>query len=79
MLSLFTVVESKLLKQAGLEKAQRGSTSTIQNKVCFEIFSVRCFIYLAYWEGIDFCGFSACCGTPQAIGSFLRNKFNEEF
>ena len=35
--SLFTVVESELLKQAGLEKAQRGSSSTIQNKVCFEI------------------------------------------
>ena len=28
MLSLFTVVESKLLTQAGLEKAQRGSTTT---------------------------------------------------
>ena len=33
ILVLFTVVESELLKQAGLEKAQRGSTSTVQNKV----------------------------------------------
>ena len=31
------------------------------------------FISLAYWEEIDFCGYSVCCGTPQAIGSFLRN------
>ena len=37
MLSFFTVVESKLLKQAGLEKAQQGSTTTVSNKVCFEI------------------------------------------
>ena len=33
MLSFFTIVESKLLKQAGLEKAQQGSTSIVQNKV----------------------------------------------
>ena len=33
MLALFTIVESKLLKQVGLEKAKQGSTSTIQNKV----------------------------------------------
>ena len=33
MLVLFAVVESKLLTQTGLEKAQRGSNSTVQNKV----------------------------------------------
>ena len=33
MLVLFAVVESKLLTQVGLEKSQRGSTSTIWNKV----------------------------------------------
>ena len=33
----FTIVDSKLPKQAGLEKAQRGSTTTVWNKVCFEI------------------------------------------
>ena len=33
MLVLFTVVESELLKQVGLEKSHRGSTSTVQNKV----------------------------------------------
>ena len=32
MLVLFAFVERKLLAQAGLEKNQRGSTSTIQNK-----------------------------------------------
>ena len=37
MLVLFAVVESILLTQAGLEKAQRGSTSTVQSKVSFEI------------------------------------------
>ena len=37
-------------------------------------FSVRFCISLAYWEGIDFYGFSICCGTPQAIGSFLHNR-----
>ena len=39
--------------------------------------SVRCFISLAYWEGIDFCGFSVYCGTPQAIGSFLRDRIDD--
>ena len=32
------------------------------------------FISLAYWEGIDFYGYSVCCGTPQAIEIFLRNN-----
>ena len=36
-LPFFTVVESKLPKQVGLEKAQQGSTTTIRNKVCFKI------------------------------------------
>ena len=40
-------------------------------------FSVRCFISLAYWEGIDFCSFSVCFGTPKDIGSFLRNKIGD--
>ena len=35
------------------------------------------FISLAYWEGIDFYGYSVCCGTPQAIGSFLCNKIDD--
>ena len=29
---------------------------------------------LSYGEEIDFYSFSVCCGTPQAIGSFLRNN-----
>ena len=33
MLVFFTVVESELLKQAGLEKSQWGSTSTVRNNV----------------------------------------------
>ena len=32
---------------------------------------------LSYWEGLDFYGFSICCGTPQAIGIFLRNKIGD--
>ena len=40
-------------------------------------FSVRCCISLAYGEGIDFCGFSIYCGTPQSIGSFLRNRIGD--
>ena len=32
MLVLFAVFERKLLAQAGLEKAQWGSTSTVQDK-----------------------------------------------
>ena len=36
-LPCFTIVESKLPMQAGLEKAQRVSTTTVRNKVCFEI------------------------------------------
>ena len=77
MLSLFTVVESELLMQAGLEKAQRGSTATVQNKVCSRSFSVRCCISLAYWEGIDFCGVSVYCVTPQAIRIFLCNRIGD--
>ena len=40
-------------------------------------FSVRCCISLAYWEGIDFYGYLVCCGTPQAIGSFLHNRIGD--
>ena len=36
-LPFFTVAESKFPKQARLEKAQQGSTTTVQNKICFEI------------------------------------------
>ena len=39
-------------------------------------FSVRCCISLAYWEGIDLCGFSVYCGTPQAIRSFIHNSMS---
>ena len=40
-------------------------------------FSVRCCISLAYREGIDLCGFSVYCGTPQAIGIFLCNRIGD--
>ena len=40
-------------------------------------FSVRCFISLAYWEGIYFCDYSIYCSTPQAIGSFLCNRIGD--
>ena len=68
MLVLFVVVDSKLLAQVGLEKDQQGSTSTVRNKYDSILFSVRCLVLLAYWEGIDFLGLSISCGTPQAIG-----------
>ena len=74
MLALFTVFESEkrdwkklngdLLQPSGIRYDSRS-------------FSVRCFISLAYWEMIDFCGFSICCGTTQAIGSFLRNTIGD--
>ena len=54
MISLFTIVESKLLNQEGLEKDQQGSTSPFRIRYDLRSFSVRCFISLSYWEGIDF-------------------------
>ena len=64
MLVLFSIVESKLLVQAGLEKAQRDLLQPPRIRYDSRSFSVRCFISLAYWEGIDFCSFFVCCGTP---------------
>ena len=74
MLVLFVVVEIKFLTQAGLEKLNGDLHQPSGIRYVSRSFSVRCFISLAYWEGIDFCGYSFCCGTPQAIGSFLRNN-----
>ena len=75
MLILFVYCwESKLLTQAGLEKLNRDLHQPSGIRYVSRSFSARCFISLAYWEGIDFYGFSVCCGTPQAIGSFLRNN-----
>ena len=70
MLVLFTIVQSLLLKQVGLEKAQRGSTSTVWNKVRTMIPQCYIFGFSCIWERIDFYGLSVCCGTPQSIGSF---------
>ena len=74
MLALFTVVESKLLKQADQKKLKRDLLQPSRIRYDSRSFSVRCFISLAYWEGIDFCSFFICCGTLQAIGIFLRNR-----
>ena len=69
--------ESKLLTQVGLEKLNGDLYQPSRKRYVSRYFSVRCFISLAYWEGIDFCGYSVCCGTPQAIGSFLRNRIGD--
>ena len=65
--------ESQLITQAGLENLNRDLHQPSRIRYVQRSFSVRCCISLACWEGIDFCGYSVCCGIPQAIGSFLRN------
>ena len=65
--------ESKLITQVGLENLNGDLHQPYGIRYVLRSFSVRCFISLAYWEGIDFIGYSICCGTPQAIGSFLCN------
>ena len=66
--------EIKLLTQAGLEKLNGELDQPSRIRYVSRSFSVKCFISLAYWEGIYFHGYSVCCGTPQAIGSFLHNS-----
>ena len=70
MLVLFAVVERKLLAHAGLEKAQWDLLQLSGIRYDLSSLSVRCFVSLAYWEGIVFSCLAVCCGTPQAIGSF---------
>ena len=60
MLSLFTVVESELLKQDGLEKSQRGSTSTVQNTIQPMIPWCHMFGFSCIWERINFIRFEPC-------------------
>ena len=66
-----------MLIQARVEKLNGDLHQPSRIRYVSRSFSVRCFICLAYWEGIDFCGYSVCCGTPQAIGSFLRNRIGD--
>ena len=78
MLVLFSDCwEIKLLTQAGLEKLNEDLHQPSRIRYFSRSFSVRCFISIAYREGIDFYGFSIYCGTPQAIGSFLRNRISD--
>ena len=63
-----------MLIQARMEKLNGDLPQPSEIRYVLRSFSVTCFISLAYWEGIDFCGYSVCCGTPQAIGIFLRNR-----
>ena len=65
--------ESQLITRAGLEKLNGDLHQPSGIRYVSISFSVRYFISIAYWEGIYFCGYSICCGTPQAIGSFLCN------
>ena len=69
--------ESKLLTQARLEMLNKDLHQPCGIRYVSISFSVRCFISLAYWEAIDFCGYSVYCGTPQAIGSFLYNRIGD--
>ena len=74
MLVLFAnCQERKLLTQAGLEKLNGDLHQPSKIRYVSRSFSVRCFIFLAYCKGIDLCGYSVYCGTPQAIWSFLCN------
>ena len=57
-------------KCKGVGKAQRGSTSTMQNKVRSISLSVRCIYFSCILQRIDFWCHSVYCVTPQAIGSF---------
>ena len=75
MLVLFVECwESKLLIQERVEKLNKYLHQLFGIRYVSRSFSVRCFISLTYWEGIDFYGFSVYCGRPHAIGNFLRNR-----
>ena len=76
MIVLFTECwESKLLIKVRVEKLNGDLHQPSGIRYVSRSFSVRCFISLAYWEGIDFCGYSVCCGTPQATRSILRKTY----
>ena len=57
-------------------KDQRGSTSTVRNKVRIEILSVRCLVSLSYWKGL-ISAITLSIVVPQAIGIFLRNRIGD--
>ena len=69
--------EKKLLTQAGLEKLNGDLHQPFEIRYFLRSFSVKCFISLAYWEGIDLCSYYVCCGTPQAIEIFLYNRIGD--
>ena len=55
-------------------KAQRGSTSTVQNEP--RSFSVRCLVSLTYKEGL-ISGVNIPVVVPQSIGISLRNRIGD--
>ena len=69
--------ERKLLTQVGLEKLNEDLHQPSGIRYVSRSFSVRFFISLAYWEGIDFCAYTIYCSIPQAIEIFLRNIFGD--
>ena len=73
MLVLFSIVESKLLVQAGLEKAQRDLLQPPRIRYDSRSFSVRCLVSLAYRKGLIY-AVTLSVVVPQAIGSFLHNR-----
>ena len=70
MLVLFSVVERRLLAQAGLKNVNVDLLQSSGIRYDSRSLIVRCLVSLAYWEGIDFSCLVVYCGTPQAIGSF---------
>ena len=69
--------ESQLITQEELKKHSEDLHQPSRIRYVSRSFSVRCFISLAYWEGIDFCSFFVYYGTTQPIGSFLRNRIGD--
>ena len=77
ILILFVVVERKLPTQAGLEKSQRGSTSTIRNKVRPMIPQCQMFGFFCILGKIDFQCQVVYCGTPKPQKVSLCNRIGD--
>ena len=67
------MLREKITYTSDSGKAQRGSTSTVWNKVCIKSFSVRCLVSLAYRRGL-ISVVTLSVVVPQAIRIFLRNN-----
>ena len=70
------MLREQIINTSKSGKAQRGSTSTVQNKVCLISFSSRCLVSLAYGKGLIYM-VTMSVVVPQAIGIFLRNRIGD--